>query len=157
MPWLDHWRWCDELSAAKTFYFPNIRRGGLGTSVPRDWEVSAALPQAGGGSGRECHPAHLSVQPGSWGREDPNTASEVSQCRSAGLSMCPATRKLRSHSNCLILKIRNSKIASEGGDDKFIATRVTHAVYLAREKGLGVVCTACINKILLQIKRIYVL
>lgn len=109
--------------------------------------MSAALPHAGAGRGRQWHPAHLSVQPGSkasqWGK----------QCRPAGINLCPAIGKQRSHSNCL--KIRNSQIASEGGDGKFIATGVTHAVYLTREKGLGVVCTACINNIVLEIKRIH--
>lgn len=38
-------------------------------------------------------------------------------------------------------------MVSEGGDGKFIAATVTHAVCLARKKGLGVVCTACINNI----------
>ena len=41
----------------------------------------------------------------------------------------------------------NSQMASEGGDGKFIATRVIDAVCLTREKGLGVVCTACVNNI----------
>lgn len=71
--------------------------------------------------------------------------------------MCPATGKQRSHSNYLILKIRNSQLVSEVGDGKFIANRATHALYLARGKELGVVCTASINNTILQIKRIHVL
>lgn len=90
-------------------------------------------------------------------REAHMSAGEVSQCRSAGLNMCPAIGKQRNHSNYFILKIRISQTVSEGGDGKFIANRATHALYLAREKELGVVCTACINNIVLQIKRIHVL
>lgn len=51
----------------------------------------------------------------------------------------------------LIVKMSNSQMVSEGGGGKFIATRVPHAVCLAREEGLGVVCTV------LQIRRIHVL
>lgn len=38
--------------------------------------------------------------------------------------MCPATGKQRSHSNYLILKIRNSQIVSEGGDGKLQGAEV---------------------------------
>lgn len=47
----------------------------------------------------------------------------------------------------LIVKMSNSQLASEGGDGKFIATRVPHAVCLTREEGLEVVRTVCVSNI----------